>query len=157
MPYAVAAGNSAGDVAELEFVPAGYDEVITVSALADFDGRPGGLAAPTCRQDEDDTLADFSNFGSDVDVIAPGVCILSTFPRAGQLGAPLGENGYGAINGTSMATPHAAGAAALFKALRPSADPAQVRAALIRLGTRNWIATDDPDGRKEPLVNVSDL
>jgi subtilisin len=79
--YTVAAGNSADDAAN--HVPVAYDEVITVSALADFDGQPGGLGAPTCRADEDDTLADFSNFGADVDLIAPGVCIFSTYKKRG--------------------------------------------------------------------------
>jgi subtilisin family serine protease len=45
--YTVAAGNSADGAAN--HVPAAYDEVITVSALADFDGKPGGFGAPTCR------------------------------------------------------------------------------------------------------------
>src|SRR5262249_28275922 len=75
--YAVAARTDANNASG--HGPAAYDEVITVSALADFDGQPGGLAAPTCRADQDDTFADFSNFGADVDLIAPGVCILSTW------------------------------------------------------------------------------
>jgi subtilisin len=57
--YAVAAGNSAAN--SNSFVPATYAEVITVSALADFNGQPGGGAAATCRADEDDTFANFSN------------------------------------------------------------------------------------------------
>ena len=77
MTYSVAAGNSAANANS--FVPATYAEVITVSALADFNGQPGGGAAATCRADQDDTFADFSNYGSDVDLIAPGVCILSTY------------------------------------------------------------------------------
>ncbi|MDQ4084483.1 MAG: S8 family serine peptidase, partial [Actinomycetota bacterium] len=75
--YVVAAGNESADAAGS--VPAAYDEVITVSALADFNGQPGGGAAPTCRQDVDDTFADFSNHGSDVDLVAPGTCITSTW------------------------------------------------------------------------------
>ena len=69
--YAVAAGNDSEDAANS--TPAAYDEVITVSALADFNGLPGGGAPSTCRSDVDDTFADYSNFGSDVDIIAPGV------------------------------------------------------------------------------------
>ena len=72
----VAAGNDSADAAES--TPAAYDEVITVSALADFNGQPGGGAASTCRADQDDTFASFSNYGADVDIIAPGVCINST-------------------------------------------------------------------------------
>jgi subtilisin len=141
--YAVAAGNLHVDAATR--VPAAYDEVMTISALADFDGKPGGRATPTCRADEDDTFANFSNFGADIDLIAPGVCILSTWRRGG----------YNTISGTSMASPHAAGAAALYKSTHPSATPAQVKSALQAAGTANWNNADDPDGVKEKLVNVS--
>jgi subtilisin len=141
--YAVAAGNLHVDAATR--VPAAYDEVMTISALADFDGKPGGRAAPTCRADEDDTFANFSNFGADIDLIAPGVCILSTWRRGG----------YNTISGTSMASPHAAGAAALYKSTHPAATPAQVKSALQAAGTANWNNADDPDGVKEKLVNVS--
>ncbi len=65
-------------------VPAAYNEVITVSALADTDGKRGGLGGNRCYSwggyDKDDTFADFSNYGSDVDLIAPGKCIWSTKP-----------------------------------------------------------------------------
>jgi subtilisin family serine protease len=138
--YAVAAGNESDNAAN--HVPAAYDEVITVSALADFNGLPGGGAAATCRADVDDTFADFSNFGADVDLIAPGVCILSTWKGAS----------YNTISGTSMATPHVAGGAALYKSTQPAASPAAVKAALQAAGNLNW--TGDPDGTKEPLLNV---
>jgi len=141
--YVVAAGNSAADAST--FVPAAYDEVITVSALADFNGLPGGGAPSTCRADVDDTFADFSNYGADVDIIAPGVCIYSTWKGGG----------YNTISGTSMASPHVAGGAALYKANNPTATPAQVRTALLSAGTTNWNNSDDPDGIKEPLLNVS--
>jgi subtilisin len=49
--YVVAAGNNNANAANT--VPAAYNEVITVSALADFNGLPGGGAAPTCRSDVD--------------------------------------------------------------------------------------------------------
>jgi subtilisin family serine protease len=139
--YAVAAGNSADDAAN--HVPAAYDEVITVSALADFDGQPGGLGAATCRADVDDTFADFSNFGADIDLIAPGVCIYSTWKRGG----------YNTISGTSMATPHVAGAAALYRAGH-AATPSQVKAALQAAGNLGWNDVDDPDPVKEKLLNV---
>jgi subtilisin len=140
--YAVAAGNESDDSAS--HVPAAYDEVITVSALADFNGKSGGGAAPTCRSDEDDTFANFSNFGADVDLIAPGVCINSTWKGGG----------YNTISGTSMASPHVAGAAALYKAGSPGASPAQVKTALENAGNLDWSNGDDPDGIKEKLVNV---
>lgn len=141
--YAVAAGNESDDAKN--HVPAAYDEVMTVSALADFNGTPGGGARPTCRSDVDDTFASFSNFGADIDLIAPGVCINSTW-RGG---------GYKTISGTSMASPHVAGGAALYKAKNPSASPAQVKAALQNAGSLNWNDADDPDPVKERLLNVA--
>jgi subtilisin len=143
--YAVAAGNSAANANN--FVPATYAEVITVSALADFNGRSGGGAPATCRSDVDDTFANFSNFGADIDLIAPGVCILSTY---------LG-GGYSTFSGTSMASPHVAGAAGLVKAANDGASPAQVRATLQANGNLNWNDADDPDPTKERLLNVDAL
>lgn len=141
--YVVAAGNETADASTS--TPAAYDEVITVSALADFDGQPGGAAQPTCRVDEDDTFAAFSNFGADVDLIAPGVCISSTWMNGG----------YRTVSGTSMASPHAAGGAALYLANNPGASPVQVRNALRSNGSADWDNSDDLDQTKEPLLDVS--
>jgi subtilisin len=141
--YAVAAGNESDNAAN--HVPAAYDEPITVSALADFDGQPGGLGAATCRADQDDTFADFSNYGADVDIIAPGVCILSTWTGGG----------YNTISGTSMGTPHVTGAAGLYKSTHPTASPAAVKSALQNAGTTNWLTGTDPDKAAERLLNVS--
>jgi subtilisin family serine protease len=143
--YTVAAGNSAVDVSTQ--VPASYPEVITVSALADFDGRPGGLAKSTCRADQDDTIADFSNYGTGVDLMAPGVCINSTWKGGG----------YNTISGTSMASPHVAGAAALYLSDHPGVSPAAVLTALKVAGNLLWKATGDPDKTKETLLNVDRL
>jgi subtilisin len=143
--FVVAAGNNSRN-ASAE-VPAAYDEVITVSSLADFNGLPGGGAAATCTSDVDDTLSSFSNFGADVDLIAPGSCIRST----GFTG------GYATMSGTSMASPHVAGGAALYKANNPGATPAQVKSALQTAGTLDWNNSDDRDGIKEKLLNVATL
>jgi subtilisin family serine protease len=143
--YVVAAGNSAANANN--YRPATWDEAITVSALADFNGEAGGGAAATCRTDEDDTLANFSNYGADVDLIAPGVCVYSTYPT----------NSYATLSGTSMAAPHVAGAAALYKANNPAVTPAQVKTALQNAGNLNWNNSDDPDGIKEKLLDASGL
>jgi len=141
IPVVVAAGNDSMDAAGI--VPAAYDEVITVSALADSDGRPGGVGPATTRG-PDDSLADFSNFGPDVDIAAPGVDILSTV-----------RGGYARGYGTSVASPHVAGAAALFLVNHPDATPAEVKAHL--LSTRNEIALPhDPDGVSEGVLYVGD-
>ena len=142
--FVVAAGNENDDAAR--HVPAAYDEVITVSALADSDGAPGGTWPSTaCRYDQEETLADFSNDGTDVDLIAPGVCILSTWKGGG----------YSTISGTSMASPHGAGGAALYLAVHPEATPAMVRNGLIAEGGLDWVA--DSDGEQEPLLRVDSL
>ena len=131
-------------------IPASYDEVITVSALADTDGKAGGLGGRSCYSwgtyDQDDTFADFSNYGYDVDIMASGKCIWSTVP-----------GGYGYSSGTSMAAPAVTGAAALYKASRPMATPAEVKEALQYLGNLSWDVSTDPDDRHEKLLDVSQV
>mgnify|MGYP001115827541 FL=1 len=138
----VAAGNEAADSAG--YTPANSPYAITVSALADFDGLPGALASATCRADQDDTLADFSNWGSIVDIAAPGVCILSTYP--------LEQGEYNTISGTSMASPHVAGAAALLASKGNSVQT--IWNTLVGTGNFNW-TDDSPDGILEPLLDIS--
>jgi hypothetical protein len=122
--YVVAAGNSGVNFAGN--YPASYDEVLTVTAVSDFDGRPGALGSPNCTDayfETDDAAASFSNFTTtdspDVahTIAGAGVCITST-----KMGG-----GTTTMSGTSMATPHVAGAAALVMSLGVTAPGAVER------------------------------
>ncbi len=141
--YVVAAGNDRDDASH--YRPAAYDEAITVSAMTDYDGVAGGNGtrpADCLAGYPDDTFAGFSNFGADVDLTAPGVCVLSTW--AGGM--------YAYASGTSMAAPHVAGAAALYMAQFPGAEPDQVKMALQHVGRTDWKRSTDPDGRPDLLL-----
>jgi subtilisin family serine protease len=111
--FVVAAGNSGADVDTTDSYPCAYDlpNVICVAAT-------GGK----------DELASFSNYGANtVDIAAPGVDILSTYPTT----LPSSRRGYEWLSGTSMATPEVAGAAALVLSRDPALSPWQVRAKLL--------------------------
>ena len=131
----VAAGNSKADLSKS--VPASYDEVLAVTAMADFDGKPGGQFADSAgatsvascsAKSEDDVAATFSNFAvpgapdAAHVIAAPGVCITSTW----------NDGKFKAISGTSMASPHVAGLVARCIDAGPCAgmSPAQVIAKL---------------------------
>ena len=143
--YVVAAGNDSTNARRVR--PASYDEVITVSALADYDGRGGGngypsQSCPYWSPEPDDAFTSFSNYGPDVDLIAPGKCVLSTYLRGR----------YAWMSGTSMAAPYVTGAAVIYRTMFPRATPAQVRQALIAVGTHDWKTNTDPDSTHEPAV-----
>jgi subtilisin family serine protease len=151
--FVVAAGNDHKDASS--FSPARNPNVIAVSAMADSDGKCGGQGIST-KYGNDDTFASFSNYGSPVDIVAPGVGILSTY----------GDGKYAQLSGTSMAAPHVTGGIALYESSHPGASPAQVKAALEESGTKpasgcsgegQGYFTGDPDGANRPLLNAKGL
>ncbi|WP_410603998.1 S8 family peptidase [Amycolatopsis sp. lyj-90] len=102
--FALAAGNESSDAGTTS--PARVKEAITVAA-----------------SDKTDKQASFSNYGSVVDLYAPGVDITSSWGT--------GDDATNTISGTSMAAPHVAGAAALYLSAHPDATPAQVAEGLV--------------------------
>jgi subtilisin len=122
----VAAGNFHEDIKNV--VPAGWDEVITASALSDSDGQPCGNGAAGSFG-SDDTFTSFSSYASTAQdrahiMGAPGDDITST----------MNNGAYAVMSGTSMASPHIAGAAALYIAEHPGSTPAAVLAGLKAVG-----------------------
>ena len=139
----VAAGNDTMDASK--FIPAKYSEVITVSALADSDAMPGGFGPPTFDgQGNDDTAATFSNFGSVVDIAAPGVDLISLKPGGG----------YEFGSGTSFSSPIVAGAAALYIAQNGDVGPAAVKSGLLARREKIHLPGDH-DSIDEGVLNAS--
>lgn len=149
--FVVAAGNNKMDASKIS--PANSPDVIAVSAIVDTDGKCGGMGQAT-SYGPDDSFASFSNYGSVIDIAAPGVAIYSTY----KTGA------YATMTGTSQASPHVAGAAALIKSQNSALSPSQIKDILLSNsvtygtvcdGNSLGYFTGDPDTTREPLLNTS--
>jgi subtilisin family serine protease len=115
------------------------------TAIAAGNGNQGGRQQDACKYsparvaeamtigatDKTDTKASWSNYGSCVDWFAPGVGITSSWYSS--------STATNTISGTSMATPHTTGAAALYLSLNPTATPQQVRDALYANTTKGIV------------------
>ncbi|MFE3740930.1 S8 family peptidase [Streptomyces sp. NPDC059134] len=124
--YAVAAGNSNANAQN--YSPARVPEAITVGATTSTDAR-----------------ASYSNYGARVDLFAPGSAITSAWNSS--------DTATSSISGTSMATPHVAGAAAVYLAGHPGATPAQVATALVN-GATSGVVTGPGTGSPNKLLRL---
>ncbi|HKG58552.1 MAG TPA: S8 family peptidase [Pyrinomonadaceae bacterium] len=111
--FAVAAGNENQNACNVS--PAREPSAITVGSTTTTDAR-----------------SSFSNFGTCVDIFAPGSSITSSWNTS--------DTATNTISGTSMATPHVTGVAALFLETNPSASPSTVAAAIINSSTPNHVS-----------------
>lgn len=122
--YAIAAGNN--NKRACNYSPARVPEAITVGATTNTDAR-----------------ASYSNYGTCLDIFAPGSSITSAWYTS--------TTATNTISGTSMATPHVAGAAALYLQANPAATPAQVSSALTGGATPN-VVTNAGTGSPNKLL-----
>lgn len=151
-----AAGNDNVDITETNDFPSSSPNVITVSALNDSDGVRGNADDKWANWGVNQTtmLTSASNYGSEVDIIAPGTGITST-----KLGG-----GFASANGTSFAAPHVSGTIALHIARngRPPTAGARTLGYLINdISTprTNYYSNEPQDGYIEPAcwANGSNL
>ncbi|GGP83783.1 S8 family peptidase [Saccharothrix coeruleofusca] len=126
--YAIASGNSSTNACSTS--PARVAEAITVNASTNTDAR-----------------ASFSNYGTCTDIFAPGQNITSAWTT--------NDTSTNTISGTSMATPHVAGAAALWLADHPTDSPAAVAAALTGTATPDKV-TNPGTGSPNKLLFTGD-
>ncbi|MET9867854.1 S8 family serine peptidase, partial [Streptomyces sp. NPDC006386] len=124
--FVVAAGNESTNASTRS--PARVTEAVTVGATTSGDAK-----------------ASYSNYGSVLDLFAPGSSITSAWST--------GDSATNTISGTSMASPHVAGAAALYLAGNPAATPAQVSSALTSAATTG-VVTSPGTGSPNRLLNV---
>jgi subtilisin family serine protease len=130
----IAAGNETQNTANV--APAAYNKGIVVSAY-DLGGDTNSYS--------DRGFAWFSNYGDAVDIAAPGVSIQSTWPGGGME----------ILDGTSMATPHVAGAVAVYRAYDPDATPDEIRANMIATGENGYNGQTGSNGNHpEPLLDL---
>ena len=125
--FAVAAGNDTADACAGS--PSRVPNALTVAATA-----------------QNDAPASFTNFGSCVDLYAPGVDITSAW-----IG---GANATNTISGTSMATPHVVGVAAVYLATSPGASPSAVTTAVLSRTTKDAVP-DSAQLRQRPALHRS--
>ncbi|MFG3422119.1 S8 family serine peptidase [Micromonospora sp. NPDC048063] len=128
--YGLAAGNDSGGNA-CNTSPARTAEGITVGSTTNTDAR-----------------SSFSNIGTCLDIFAPGSSITSAWHT--------GDSATNTISGTSMATPHVVGAAALVASANPSWTPQQVRDFLVNNATNNVVGNPGTGSPNKLLYVVND-